>query len=746
VGDTFASDYLERLGEHVAVPEERGLEAAYALGRRALAERMAVLDLVAAHQDALHKIGEGGIPHSEHADAFLREALGAFEIARSGWWEAQHEARATSERVALLHDLNEAYLAVLAASTLDERIEEVTRRVVRLVGAERAEVVLEPANQISAPEGVLAIELPGGVGQIHVWPRRHGDLGPEEEAVAELALLVGGPLRDARLMQFAGRLAELGPILAEANAAHSVVTAFFDHGVTATGAEHGAVILRDVETLREAGIRAGRWSSPGGTAIGDSSLLAEVAAGASASFTGVTAVVPVNGNIERLGAVGLVFESPQPFDIVQRNFLMAVGDRVGIALERSVLFARERAARVDAQAAAERFRSLQQFAGELSRTITRRHIADLLLRRLQLSQGASAGFVAAPEADQRHVEVLARLGAAPVPERWPVSVPLAEEIEGDEPLVLRGADEIARRLPSSIVELPGVESIVIHRMGFRDVIGVVVLGWTTPEGPAPASVDAAGADVALAAAALRRAGHFDVEHDIAQTLQRTLLTIPATDIAGLRWAVRYQAGSAALAGGDWYDVIELDDDCVLLVIGDVVGKGVQAAAAVSQLRSACRALARHADNPLQLMLDLDEFALAVDDGVYSSLGLLRLDVATGRLQQVLAGHPPPVLVRPGGDVELLPSARGGLLGMTTPRSYDEVDVPPGSLLVLYTDGLVERRGELLDVGFGRLTGLLARATPPFDPQWICDWLIGELVTDARAADDVAILAVARDAR
>jgi hypothetical protein len=547
-------------------------------------------------------------------------------------------------------------------------------------------------------------------------------------------------------MQFAGRLAELGKFLAETNSAHTVVTAFFDHGVTATGAEHGAVLLRDAETLREAGIRAGRWSSPGGAAIVDSSLLADVAAGASARFTGVTAVVPVNGNIERLGAVGLVFDSPQSFDIVQRNFLMEVGDRVGIALERSVLFARERAARVDAQAAAERFRSLQQFAGELSRTVTRRHIADLLLRRLQLSQGANAGFVAAYEADQRHVEVLARLGATPVPDRWPVSVPLAEEIEGDEPLVVRGADEMARRLPSSIVELPGVESMVIHPMGFRDVIGVVVLGWTTPEGPTPASTDAARADVALATSALRRAGHFDVEHDIAQTLQRTLLNIPATDIAGLRWAVRYQAGSAGLAGGDWYDVIELDVDCVLLVIGDVVGKGVQAAAAVSQLRSACRALARHADDPLQLMLDLDEFVLAVDDGVYSSLGLLRLDLATGRLQQVLAGHPPPVLVRPGGEVEVLPSARGGLLGMTTPRARDKVDVPPGSLLVLYTDGLVERRGELLDVGIGRLTGLLARATAPFDPQWTCDWLIGELATDASAADDVAVLAVTRDAR
>ncbi len=241
---------------------------------------------------------------------------------------------------------------------------------------------------------------------------------------------------------------------------------------------------------------------------------------------------------------------------------------------------------------------------------------------------------------------------------------------------------------------------------------------------------------------LRRAGQFDVEHDIAQTLQRNLLTIPRID--GLRWAVRYQAGSDDLAGGDWYDVIGLDDRSVLLVIGDVVGKGVQAAASVGQLRSACRALARRTADPRRLMLALDEFALTVDDGVYSSLGLLRLDVA-GELEQVLAGHPPPALVRVGGDVELLPAGQGGLLGMTTPRSSTRVHMPTGSLLLLYTDGLIERRGELLDVGFGRLTALLARATMPFDPQWTCDWLIGDLPSDAPAADDTAVLAIVRDA-
>jgi serine phosphatase RsbU (regulator of sigma subunit) len=243
---------------------------------------------------------------------------------------------------------------------------------------------------------------------------------------------------------------------------------------------------------------------------------------------------------------------------------------------------------------------------------------------------------------------------------------------------------------------------------------------------------------------LRRAGQFDVEHDIAQTLQRNLLTIPPTDIAGLRWAVRYQAGSAGLAGGDWYDVIECDERSALLVIGDVVGKGVEAAASVGQLRSACRALARRTEDPLQLMLAMDEFAVAVDDGVYSSLGVLKIDVVSGTLEQVLAGHLPPVLVRPTGEIELLYRGQSGLVGMTTARRLERIDLPAGSLLVLYTDGLVERRGETLDVGLRRLTDLLGAATAPFDPRATCDWLIDALASDATAADDTAVLAVVRD--
>jgi GAF domain-containing protein len=532
-----------------------------------------------------------------------------------------------------------------------------------------------------------------------------------------------------------------------------VVSAVLEHGRPVTGARRAAVLLRDSETMRSAGISGGQWNSDDGTElVALTRLLAQAGSGGDAIFVRgpdgslggwSCAVVPLVGSNERLGAVALLFDTPQPFDIVQRNFLGNVADRIAAALERSVVFARERVARVEAQAAADRFRSLQQFAGDLSGSVTRRHIADLLLRRLQLSQRASVGFVAAYESDQRHMEVLSRLGATVLPDRWTVESTFLDELRG-EPLIVHDAAEITRRLPDPEIELPGVDAIALFPLGQRDPVGIVVLGWPATEAYRAAGAGAALADVALAAAALRRAEHFDVEHDIAQTLQRHLLTIPPTNIDGLRWAVRYQAGSAGLAGGDWYDVIALDGGAVLLVIGDVVGKGVQAAASVSQLRSACRALARQIDDPLELMLALDEFAVAVDEGVYSSLGLFRLDVATGRLDQVLAGHPPPAIVHPSGEAQLLPASQGAVLGISSARARASVELPAGTLLVLYTDGLVERRGELLDVGFERLTRLLSGMEAPFDPQWSCDWLVGELASDAPTADDTAVLAVVRD--
>jgi hypothetical protein len=756
VGAGFSGEYVDRLADHVAAPDERGLESAYALGRRALAEAMTVLELVTVHQDALHKIAGDRTTPSEHADSFLREALGAFEIARSGRWEAQQHARLVSDRVELLHDLNEAYLAVLAASTLDERVAEVKRRVVRLVDAERAEVVLEPKERIAPPEGALVVDLPGGVGQIHVWPRRdqrHEDVGERRSAVAELAHLVGGPLRDARLLRLSGSLAELGAVLVTATEPGAVVSAVIEHGPPVTGARRAVVLLRDSEMLRAAGISGGQWSSgDGAEAVALSRLLAEVGSGGDGVFVrqpdgplagSSCAVVPLEGSSERSGAVALLFDAPQSFDIVQRTFLGNVADRIAAALERSVVFARERVARVEAQAAADRYRSLQQFAGDLSGSVTRRHIADLLLRRLQLAQRASVGFVASYEADQQRMEVLARLGAAVLPDRWSVEPTFLDELRG-EPLIIHGVAEIARRLRTPDIELPGVDAIALFALGQRDPVGLVLLGWPATEAYRASGAGAVRADVALAAAALRRAEHFDVEHDIAQTLQRQLLTIPPTNIDGLRWAVRYQAGSAGLAGGDWYDVIALDERAVLLVIGDVVGKGVQAAASVSQLRSACRALARKISDPLELMLALDEFAVAVDEGVYSSLGLLRLDVTTGQLDQVLAGHPPPALVHPCGAAEILPASQGAVLGLSSARERARIEMPPEALLLLYTDGLVERRGELLDIGFERLTGLLAGMYPPFDPQWTCDWLIGELANDAPTADDTAVLAVVRD--
>jgi hypothetical protein len=242
----------------------------------------------------------------------------------------------------------------------------------------------------------------------------------------------------------------------------------------------------------------------------------------------------------------------------------------------------------------------------------------------------------------------------------------------------------------------------------------------------------------LAAVHIDNARLYTREHDAAVILQRSLLPRDIPTVAGLDIAYRYRpASQAAEIGGDWFDVIPLDRGRVALVVGDVTGHGINAAAVMGQLRTTTAALARLGTPPDEIMRQLSTLVAAYGDEAGATCLYAVYDPGSRRCRLASAGHPPPVLRRPGGTAEFIDLPPGLLLG-AGPDRYPAVDrqLPAGSVLALYTDGLIERPGEDIATGMSRLTRALADG-PARSPDDLCDSVLATLAP--RPRDDIALL-------
>ncbi|MEA2217827.1 MAG: hypothetical protein QOJ35_453 [Solirubrobacteraceae bacterium] len=233
------------------------------------------------------------------------------------------------------------------------------------------------------------------------------------------------------------------------------------------------------------------------------------------------------------------------------------------------------------------------------------------------------------------------------------------------------------------------------------------------------------------------------ERRVAQTLQRSMLTTQLPDVDGVELAVRYLPSSADTeVGGDWYDVIPLPDGRVGIVIGDVVGRGIEAAATMSQLRTALRAYAIEGLEPAEVVRKLHRLADHFTEGLGSTLVYLDFDPATRELRYVSAGHLPVLHVDAAGATSFLPGARSSPLGTVDAGR----DVPQARLVLergegvlLYTDGLVERR----DIGIMRRLEQLrdAMASAPDELDAALEHVTARLSGDIVRFDDIALLAL-----
>ena len=245
-------------------------------------------------------------------------------------------------------------------------------------------------------------------------------------------------------------------------------------------------------------------------------------------------------------------------------------------------------------------------------------------------------------------------------------------------------------------------------------------------------------EVTLAAKRVRAA-----EHQIAVTLQNALL--PDT----IRWApsvpidARYQAADDQLhVGGDWYDTFAWPDGRIGAMVGDVVGHSVESAAAMGRLRAAASALAAIVGpSPAKLIEALDRFARSPDGIDYATVACVVIDPAAGTLTYASAGHPPTLVVTPVKSVRRLDAAQSPPLCTFVQGNRPEstVALEPGSLVVLYSDGLIERRRESLELGINRLeTALVKRFEQSIGE--ILDGVIGDLTKESPAQDDIVVVA------
>ncbi len=245
-------------------------------------------------------------------------------------------------------------------------------------------------------------------------------------------------------------------------------------------------------------------------------------------------------------------------------------------------------------------------------------------------------------------------------------------------------------------------------------------------------------DQVHAAARLREAERR--QREAAVTLQRSLLPQKLEQPADLRVAATYQPGGAdAAVGGDWYDVISLRGGRTALVIGDVMGRGLRAAAVMGQLRTAVRAYARLDLPPHQVMSLLDGIAMEIDANQIATCVYVVYDPAAGTLTYASAGHLPLMLRSPDGTVLQGEQQNGPPLGTGGgTHSSHTLRLLPGTTGVLYTDGLVERRDQDIDHGLGRLAHTLSGAVG--SPAVVCARLLRAMGVTAEHDDDVAVLA------
>jgi serine phosphatase RsbU (regulator of sigma subunit)/PAS domain-containing protein len=330
-------------------------------------------------------------------------------------------------------------------------------------------------------------------------------------------------------------------------------------------------------------------------------------------------------------------------------------------------------------------------------------------------------------------------------------MPGVETLTTGRPLFFDSMEQLTAAYPDLPLDATEGARAFLPLIASGRPVGSCILGFDRPRSFSTEERTVLTALAGLIAHAMEKARRYETEAALARGLQQALLPQRLSAHPQVETAGRYLPGTQGMdVGGDWYDVIEAGDG-LALVIGDVQGHGVQAAATMGQLRSAVRAFALGDRPPDEVMSGTNHLLIDLDPGLFASCCYVRLDPATGVARAARAGHPQPLLRRPDGRTHVLDLPGGVVLGVDPRARYPvtELRMDLGAVLALYTDGLVERPGGDIDDGIGALRVALAKAGAPAARPGtralatLADRLTATARHTVDRPDDIALLLAAR---
>ncbi|HMD26595.1 MAG TPA: SpoIIE family protein phosphatase, partial [Streptosporangiaceae bacterium] len=463
---------------------------------------------------------------------------------------------------------------------------------------------------------------------------------------------------------------------------------------------------------------------------------------------GSAAALPLLTEVGALGYLGVWWAGPHEATAMEREYLRSMAETTSRALERARLREAERRehARVEALADLTRL---------LAAAPTPEAIGEVVADRVRAAVGgADALCLGVISQDGRRLIWVTTAGYAEQFPDLPMDVPTAatDAARTGYPVKIRTPAEYELRYPG-----PDIPAVIAQGSSWLTwplwvgtaPVGAISLMWKHPQQFEPGQLSFVAAVADLVAQAQVRARVYADEHALAAVLQRAIMPTTVAGIPGLEIGASYrQAGTTRQVGGDWYDALGLPGRRAYLAVGDVVGHGLAAAEDMTQLRNAGRTLAIAGYQPAGILEELARVTDWATSGKFATVAAAIIEPDVSVVTYATAGHPP-ILIRRAktGTVEIPPPAEGPALCL--PSDHDvsrytqgQTGFGVGDIMLMYTDGLIERRGEDLEEGIARVAERLQAWQPGAPLGSFCDELIASLATDPQL-DDMCVLAVAR---
>jgi PAS domain S-box-containing protein len=416
-------------------------------------------------------------------------------------------------------------------------------------------------------------------------------------------------------------------------------------------------------------------------------------------------------------------------------------------------------------AAALRTVRLQQATSMLAEAITVKQVVEVITEVGRSAIGAERSAVAMLDPERLRLRTINLAGLPDGPGlptgHTPLDVPsvMTAAILARRPLLLESPDDLRRHFGDQA----NVDLFLQHTdeqawvglplLSSGAPLGALRFSFTRPRKITDEERVFLEALAGQCALALERASLFEREHTTAETLQRSLLPDSLPTVPGIILEAKYLPVTRNMEiGGDWYDAFRLPDGKLAVAAGDVMGKGLTAAAGMGRVRNALRALALTDPRPAAVLAGLDRLFIATElEEQVTTVAYLVLDPLTGEGMAGSAGHLPPLLLSVDAPPHLDQAVAGTPLGWASPRQQYAFRLPPGHTAVLYSDGLVENRRRGLDAGLDELVAVAAQtpADAVENPARLLEYLVERMLTGYEQDDDVTVLVVhspRRDAR